>query len=171
MKYFHDLAEWSKVNFLYTPKVRSQVRQFLHESHDRTKLGRLLTLLEEERGHSLLASAEDSKIALTSQANYDANFDFIEKSLIVPVSRKQFEAAIHNEVEKISGAATECLRKATLRPEDIDLVILTGGSTEIPLVQSTFRELFPNAEFSGENKLSSVGLGLAYDSQRKFSGA
>ena len=171
LKYFHDLAEWSKVNFLYTPKVRSQVRQFLHESHDRTKLGRLLTLLEEERGHSLLASAEDSKIALTSQANYDANFDFIEKSLIVPVSRKQFEAAIHNEVEKISGAATECLRKATLRPEDIDLVILTGGSTEIPLVQSTFRELFPNAEFSGENKLSSVGLGLAYDSQRKFSGA
>jgi hypothetical chaperone protein len=38
----------------------------------------------------------------------------------------------------------------------------------VPLVQLTFKELFPNAEVADENKLSSVGLGLAYDSQKKF---
>jgi len=55
-----------------------------------------------------------------------------------------------------------------VQKENIDLVILTGGSTEVPLIQSEFKKLFPNAALADENKLSSVGLGLAYDSQNKF---
>ncbi len=168
LKYYHDLAEWSKVNFLYTSKVLSQVRQFFHESHDKKRFGRLLKILEQERGHSLLAAAEDIKIALTSEIVYQAPFEFLESGFTIPVHRKQFEDVIQNEVHKISNAATECLHKASVSPQNIDLVILTGGSTEIPLVQSAFRYLFPHAEFSDENKLSSVGLGLAYDSEKKF---
>jgi hypothetical chaperone protein len=168
LKYFHDLAEWSKVNFLYTPKVLAQVRQFLHESHDKKRFGRLLLLLEQERGHSLLTVAEDTKIALTAQPDCMAAFEFLESGMMIPVNRKQFEDAIRTEVQKIVDAATECLMKAGVKQDDIDLVILTGGSTEIPLVQAAFKKLFPQAEVADENKLSSVGLGLAYDSQRKF---
>ena len=168
LKFYHDLAEWSKVNFLYTPKNLSLIRQLLHESHDKKRFGRLLKLLEQETGHTLLAAAEDTKIALTSQVTYQAQFEFLEEGFTIPIERKQFEDAIQNEVQKISNAATECLRKAAVNKQDIDLVILTGGSTEVPLVQLTFKELFPNAEVADENKLSSVGLGLAYDSQKKF---
>jgi hypothetical chaperone protein len=168
LKYYHDLAEWSKVNFLYTSKVLSQVRQFLHESHDKKRFGRLLKVLEEERGHLVLAAAEDTKIVLTSEANYQAAFEFLESGFTIPVNRIQFEEVIQHEVQKIAQSATECLKNAFVKAQDIDLVILTGGSTEIPLVQSAFRNLFPQAEFADENKLSSVGLGLAYDSARKF---
>jgi hypothetical chaperone protein len=156
------------VNFLYTSKVLSQVRQFLHESHDKKRFGRLLKVLEQERGHSLLAAAEETKIALTSEASYQAAFEFLESGFTIAVNRIQFEDVIQHEVQKIVQAATECLNKAFVKARDIDLVILTGGSTEIPLVQSAFRNLFPQAEFADENKLSSVGLGLAYDSARKF---
>ena len=158
LKYYHDLAEWSKVNFLYTSKVLSQVRQFLHESHDKKRFGRLLKVLEQEQGHSLLAAAEDTKIALTSEANYQAALEFLESDFTISVNRNQFEDVIQHEVQKIAQAATECLHKAFVKAQDIDLVILTGGSTEIPLVQSAFRKLFPQAEFADENKLSSVGL-------------
>jgi hypothetical chaperone protein len=65
LKYYHDLSEWSKVNFLYTAKVRSQVQQFYNESHDKKRFGRLVKILEQERGHSVLASAEETKIELT----------------------------------------------------------------------------------------------------------
>jgi hypothetical chaperone protein len=170
LKYFHDLAEWSKVNFLYTPKVLSQVRQYLNESHDKKRFGRLMTLLEQERGHSLLASAEESKIGLTSASVHAARFDFLEEGLTISVDRKQFENAIEEEVRKISLAATECLKKAGVAEKDIELVVLTGGSTEVPLVQSAFKKLFPHAAVADENKLSSVGLGLAYDASRRFSG-
>ena len=168
LKYYHDLAEWSKVNFLYTPKVLSQVRQFLHESHDKKRFARLLTLLEQERGHSLLATAEEIKIALTAQEDHNVKFNFLEDDLSIAVTRRQFEDAIHNEVVKISDAATDCLKQASVKSGDIDLVILTGGSTEIPIVQSAFKKLFPQAAVADENKLSSVGMGLAYDSVKKF---
>ena len=168
LKYFHDLAEWSKVNFLYTAKVLSQVRQFFHESHDKARLGRLLKLLEQERGHTVLSAAEDTKISLTSQQIFDATLEFADDVLSIPVRNEQFEVCILPEVIKISDAATDCLIKAGVKPSEIELVILTGGSTEIPLIQSTFQKIFANARFSGEHKLSSVGLGLAYDSQKKF---
>jgi hypothetical chaperone protein len=168
LKFYHDLAEWSKVNFLYTPKILSQVRQLYNESHDPSRFGRLLRLLEQETGHLLLSVAEDSKIALTTKDNFDAHMDFLENGFSISVARTAFEHAIGNDVQKISASANECLSAAGVKAQDIQLVILTGGSTEIPMIRSAFRTLFPAAKISDENKLSSVGLGLAYDSERRF---
>lgn len=166
---FHQLAEWSKVNFIYTPKALMQTRQILHQSHDPNRYARLLRVLEKETGHALLAAAERAKIVLTAQEEHQALFDFIEDDFVVNIGRAQFEISIQEEVRKISAAATKCLHDAQVKPEAIDLVILTGGSTEVPLVQAEFKRLFPKAAIADENKLSSVGLGLAYDSQNKFS--
>ncbi|GAB3340383.1 Hsp70 family protein [Larkinella ripae] len=168
LKPFHDLAEWSKVNFLYTPKMIMQTRQLLHQSHDKTRYKRLVNVLENETGHTLLAAAEDAKIALTAGEVHETPFDFIEEGFAIPIKRQRFEAAIQQEVSKIAASATQCLRDAGVRNNAINLVILTGGSTEVPLVQAEFKRLFPNAAIADENKLSSVGLGLAYDSRNKF---
>lgn len=168
LKPYHDLAEWSKVNFLYTTKVISQVRQILHQSHDKKRFERLLNVLEQETGHTLLAAAEDAKINLTSRTECDVPFDFMKHGFSIAITRDQFEAAIQSAIEKISNAALQCLREAGVSKEAIDLVIFTGGSTEVPAVQSVFKKLFPQAAIADENKLSSVGLGLAYDSQNKF---
>ncbi len=168
LKLYHDLSEWSKINFLYTPKVVSQIRQLLHQSHDKRRLSRLLRVLEAETGHTLLASVEETKIALTGQQAHTASFDFMEDNLLMTITRAQFEEAIHHEAGRISNAAAQCLQLAGVTQRAIELVILTGGSTEVPLIQAVFKKLFPNAALTDENKLSSVGLGLAYDSQKKF---
>jgi hypothetical chaperone protein len=165
---FNDLAEWSKVNFLYTTKIISQTRQILHQAHDRKRYQRLLKVLEQETGHSLLAATEETKIALTSLNDYDTPLNFIEEGLHVTIQRKQFEDSIREEIEKISRSAVQCLQLAQVKKEDIELVILTGGSTEVPVVQHAFRKLFQKAAVADENKLSSVGLGLAYDAMNKF---
>ncbi|NEU70715.1 Hsp70 family protein, partial [Spirosoma agri] len=68
----------------------------------------------------------------------------------------------------IFASARQCLLEAGVKNEAIELVILTGGSTEVRSIQTEFKKLFPNAAIADENKLSSVGLGLAYDSQYKF---
>lgn len=168
LKPFHDLAEWSKVNFLYTPKLIMQTRQLLHESHDKTRYSRLVRLLEDETGHALLGAAEGAKIALSALEEYNAAFDFIEEGFSVPIKRVLFERAIQADVDKIAASAVQCLRDAGVGRDDIDLVILTGGSTEVRSIQAEFKRLFPKAAIADENKLSSVGLGLAYDSQHKF---
>jgi len=68
----------------------------------------------------------------------------------------------------MADMAIRCVQSAQLKQEDINLVVLTGGSTEIPLVQEIFITLFKNAQISEENKLSSVVTGLAYDGGRKY---
>jgi hypothetical chaperone protein len=140
----------------------------LYQSHDKKRYKRLLSVLENETGHAVLAATEGAKIALTAQNDYNTPFDFVESDFHIPIKRELFEASIHAEVEKIVASAIECLQVAGVRQPDIDLVILTGGSTEVPLIQAEFKRLFPNAAIADENKLSSVGLGLAYDSQSKF---
>jgi len=72
VKPFHDLSEWSKVNFLYTNKLRMQIRKILNISHDQKRFGRLLSILERETGHTLLQQIESAKIALTNQQHANA---------------------------------------------------------------------------------------------------
>lgn len=168
LRHYWDLSEWSKVNFLYTTKIISQTRLLLYQSHDQNRFKRLLQVLEQETGHALLAVTEETKIALTANSTYNTPFDFIEEGLTAAVTRDQFNEAISSQIQKISNSALQCLADAGVERAAIDLVILTGGTTEVPSVQAEFRRLFPNAEIADENKLSSVGLGLAYDSQNKF---
>lgn len=168
LRHYYDLSEWSKVNQLYTTKIISQTKQLLFESHDKPRYKRLLQVLEQETGHALLAITEETKIALTEAQQYDTPFAFLEEGLSTTVTRDQFAQAVSSQIQKISAAALQCLTDAGVSADDIDLVILTGGTTEVPSVQTAFRALFPEAQIADENKLSSVGLGLAYDSQNKF---
>ncbi len=166
--HYHDLSEWSKVNSLYTTRIISQVKQLIFQSHQKDKYGRLLKILQDESGHSLLAITEETKIALTESALYFPSFDFLEPGLKTEINRATFNQAIERRIEKIRSTSMDCIQKAGVKKEAIQLVILTGGTTEVPKVQAEFSQLFPFAEISGENKLSSVGLGLAYDSRNKF---
>lgn len=168
LKPYHDLAEWSKVNFLYTPKMLMQTRQLLHESHDKQRYKRLVAVLEQETGHLLLAAAEQAKIDLSAQPEHTASLDFVEPDFSITIKRALFEGAIQEDVAKIAASARQCLQDAGVSREAIDLVILTGGTTEVYSVQTEFKRLFPNAAIADQNKLSSVGLGLGYDSQSKF---
>ncbi len=168
VKPFQDLSEWSKVNFLYTNKIRMQIRQILAQSHDKERFKRVLAVIEEEKGHTLLQEVEQVKISLTQSQETHANLDFIANDLTIRVERKEFEHAIQDHLAHVSKTALECIRSAGLQPKAINLIVLTGGSTEIPLVQHEFKRLFPQAAISDENKLSSVATGLAYDSIRTF---
>ncbi|MCF2487574.1 Hsp70 family protein [Dyadobacter sp. CY347] len=167
--HYFDLSEWSKVNFLYTNRILFQAKQLLRETHDPVRYGRLISVLEQETGHAVLAETEKIKIGLASSETFAAALDFIDQDLRIDVDRKDFDAAIITKTERIVQSARECLQAAGVTPESIGLVIMTGGSTEIPLIQQHFRQLFPAAEWSEENKLSSVGLGLAYDARNRFS--
>ncbi|TLV02915.1 Hsp70 family protein [Dyadobacter luticola] len=167
--HYFDLSEWSKVNFLYTNRIVFQAKQLLRETHEPAKYGRLINVLEQETGHAVLAETEKMKIGLAGNERYEASLNFIGEDLRIDVDREDFNNAIISKTERILEAAKECLVAAGISAEDISLVIMTGGSTEIPLIQEQFRSLFPKADWSEENKLSSVGLGLAYDARNRFS--
>lgn len=165
---FHELSEWSKVNFIYTPANRNMVHRLLRESHAPDRISRLMHVIDHETGHKLLAVVEASKIALTDATSFAADLSFIENGLAVETTQSGFDAAIAGETEKIDAEITSCLQEAGVNAEDISLIILTGGTTEVPLVNQAIKSRFPHAEISEADKLGSVGFGLGFDAARKF---
>ncbi len=165
---FHDMSEWSKVNFLYTPRMRHEMKAILKESHAPKKFGRFVQVLEKESGHRLLAAVEAAKIELTAREKVAADIGFLEAGLTVETSRDAFDAFIGPHVQKVSQSITECLAQADVADESIEIIILTGGPTETPLLRDMITARFPKASVSEENKLSSVALGLGYDSLRRY---
>ena len=167
-KPFHDLSEWSTVNFLYTHAMRNQMQGILRQSDDEERFQRVVQLLEEETGHILLQAVEDAKIALSEKDSVRADLTMFSPALSLDVTRKAFEASGESVVQSMQNCAHECLTQAGILASQIQLLIFTGGSTEIPAVQLAFRQIFPDADISEGNKLSSVATGLAYEAQRIF---
>lgn len=165
---YAQLSDWSLVNFAQTKKAIAETLDLKRRSLDAPKLERLLKLQQNHLGHALLAEVESAKIALTDSENYTAGLIDLGADFAVPVTRKEFEHAIHTDVEKVFAAVDTCLKDAGVTKEHIDLIILTGGSTELPIINTMVRALFPHAAISQGNKLDSVGLGLAYRAANIF---
>lgn len=168
LSWFHDFCEWSKINFLYTPKFRAEIGDVLKESNARALFSRYVRAIEEEKGHRVLASIEHCKIRLTEEDRLDEPLPFIEKDLQVQATRATLEDAIGARLDAIDKTMDECLKKSNTRSTDIELIVLTGGPAEMPAIKSMISQRFPNADLSEEEKLSSVASGLGHDSARRF---
>lgn len=162
---FVALSEWSSVNTLYTYKEKKSVAQLYEQSAEPSKMQKLNEIVQKELGHTLLDKVEESKIALTSYNKISVTLDFLKEESCVNIDINSFEEAIYNNTNKVVESLKECIKNAGMSKESIDLVILTGGTTEIPFVKRNILSLFPNASISEEDKLSSVAQGLVYSSQ------
>ncbi|HEX6002152.1 MAG TPA: Hsp70 family protein, partial [Hyphomicrobiaceae bacterium] len=63
--WYHDLATWHRINFMYDPKVATDIGRVRRDAREPDKLGRLLRVIDARKGHALLGSIEQVKIALS----------------------------------------------------------------------------------------------------------
>ncbi len=96
----------------------------------------------------LREAAEKSKIELSSMASTSINLPFITadqsgpKHLEMVLSRSKFEELSSNLIESIIEPMVQALKDADLQPQDINKIILVGGSTRIPAVQNALVKFF-----------------------------
>src|SRR5690348_210324 len=95
----------------------------------------------------LYEGAERAKVELSSATQAQVNLPFITadasgpKHLNMTVTRAQFEQLSKDLIERTRGPVEQALSDAKLSSDDIDEVILVGGSTRIPAVQELVRRL------------------------------
>ena len=95
----------------------------------------------------LYEAAERAKVELSSTTTAQINLPFITadasgpKHLNTQLTRAKFEQLTHDLVERCRGPVEQALSDAKLTADDIDEVILVGGSTRIPAVQALVRSL------------------------------
>jgi molecular chaperone DnaK len=116
----------------------------------------------------LREAAEKAKIELSSLLNTSINLPFITadesgpKHLETELSRSQFEELSKDLLQETLTPLTQALSDGELKPGDIQRVILVGGSTRIPAVQSMIQKLFPHSQLDRSiNPDEAVALGAA----------
>src|SRR5262245_13318643 len=107
-------------------------------------------------------SARSIKNALTERESVSAEIELPSGgSITFDVTRAEFEALIQPLVDRSGVACRRALRDAGLRPEQLDGVILVGGSTRVPLVRRYVEELFGKPPLTSIDPDQVVAIGAA----------
>ena len=77
------------------------------------------------------------------------------------ITREQFETLIQPVIDRTIGPCKQALKDAGLKPQQIDEVVLVGGSTRIPKVRALVEELFQRKAHTDLNPDEVVALGAA----------
>jgi molecular chaperone DnaK len=115
----------------------------------------------------LKEAAEKAKIELSSSMETEINLPYImpvdgvPKHLVKKLSRSKFEQLIDNLVQSTIAPCKKALQDAGMKAEDVDEVILVGGSTRIPAVQKLVRDFFGKEPSKGVNPDEVVAIGAA----------
>jgi hypothetical chaperone protein len=167
--YFHDLATWHRVNQLYKKNVLGELRQVRYEAERRDLVDRFIRIVENRQGHNIAIAIESAKIQLTSSSEAKAAIDGQGAWAHFLVTREEFDEAIDDAVMRIVATIHRVLKDASVVANDIDTIVLTGGSSMVPILRDKILSLFPKAHTAETDLLGSVGIGLSLDARRKFS--
>ena len=115
----------------------------------------------------LKEAAEKAKIELSSTTSTEINLPYISaeggmpKHLVKTLTRSQFEQLAHNLIQACLVPCQNAIRDAKLQTSDIDEVILVGGSSRIPAVQTLVKNYFGKEPSKGVNPDEVVAVGAA----------
>ena len=115
----------------------------------------------------LKEAAEKAKIELSGMGQTQINLPFITadstgpKHLDITLTRAKFEDLIRELVDSTKGPVNQALKDAGITSNDLDQVLLVGGSTRVPLVQETVKKITGKEPNKGINPDECVALGAA----------
>ena len=115
----------------------------------------------------LKEAAEKAKMELSTTMETEINLPFVTadasgpKHLLMKLSRSKLEQLMEDLIERTKQPCNQALEDAGLKAGDIDEVILVGGSTRIPMVQQSVKDLFQKEPHKGVNPDEVVAAGAA----------
>ncbi|MFC2615318.1 MAG: molecular chaperone DnaK [Treponema sp.] len=115
----------------------------------------------------LREAAEKAKIELSSRAETEINLPFITadangpKHLQKTLTRAKFEQMTDDLFERTKEPCRKALKDAGLEPNQIDEILLVGGSTRMPKVAQIIKEIFGKEGSKGVNPDEAVAVGAA----------
>ena len=115
----------------------------------------------------LKEAAEKAKMELSTTVETEINLPFVTadasgpKHLLMKLTRAKLEQLMDELIQRTVVPCQQALKDAGLKPENIDEVILVGGSTRIPKVQQLVKGLFKKEPHKGVNPDEVVAAGAA----------
>ncbi len=159
---YEHLERWHYLSFLKTKKNMELLRQVRFQAIEPQKLDALIDLVDHDLGYRLYQSIERGKCALSEEAETQFRFQEAAVAIDEPVSRSQFEEWINPEVSEIGRCVDRLLMTASVAPQDVDAIFMTGGSSFVPAIRRLFEHKFGSeTPIRAGQEFTSVAEGLA----------
>jgi molecular chaperone DnaK len=111
--------------------------------------------------HDLRSKCVSAKISLTRRPKVNVFYDYDGMILRTEVTRELFEELSTGLMGRTEALAKDVLDDARIKPDDLDTVLLAGGSTRMPMVRDLIQRLFGKAPATDINPDECVALGAA----------
>jgi hypothetical chaperone protein len=122
------------------------------------KFQRLLDLITFNYSHNCFQAIRRAKVELSSRLN--TAIDIPELNLTVPFARARLDEILVPVLARTRECIQTVLERACISADEVDVVIRTGGTSEIVAVRALLEELFPQ-KVEGHDPFTSVACGLA----------
>lgn len=111
----------------------------------------------------VLEAAEKAKMDLSSSPSTEINLPYLYQTnhLVTTLTKARFEQLIKGEIDKVVSLGREALNKANVKDEDLNGILLVGGSTRIPMLQEALTKEFNRPLIKSANVDEIVALGAA----------
>lgn len=158
-EYEDKLLNWAVTYILNQNQYRSRIIDRIAQGgQGKEKFERLLELITHNFSYLVFQSIKDAKAALSNVE--ETVIDVPELDLAVPFSREQFENIMTDMLVRIENVTEEVLQRSGRGRADIDIVIRTGGSSQIAAVKRLLETQFPG-KVTEHDPFTSVAAGLA----------
>jgi hypothetical chaperone protein len=164
---YAHLEHWHYLSFLRTANVREILRSARVRALEPEKIEALIAVIEGDLGYQLHQAVQKAKFELSRHEKTEFAFrDGIAGAstvdLRIPVTRKQFESWIVEDLAAIEHSVDTLLKSTGVLPREVDRVFLTGGSSFVPAVRRIFTSRFGQDRIRGGHEFTSVAQGLAF---------
>jgi hypothetical chaperone protein len=150
---------------LLNNRGEKETLQSIYPSSDRPEdVKRLLNLIDHHYGFELFRAIDAAKKHLSDNDRAAINFRLLD--LHEEIALAEFEEIINSTVQKIEKSICDSLAAASVKPENINRVILTGGTSQVPMLNRSVTKIFGEEKILRPDYFSSVATGLGYVAAR-----
>ncbi len=165
---YAKLERWHHLSFLKARETMNMLASVKAQALEPHKIEALIHLVNEDLGYYLHQAVQKTKCALSKEtaAPFHLSDGFLEVE--AAAERSCFEGWIAEEVAAIEGCVDSLLQNSGVRPADVNMVFLTGGSSFVPAVRRIFERRFGADRIRTGNEFTSVAAGLALKANELF---
>jgi len=161
LKLIQAVPDWAGLPELSTPRAKAELERAIQAGEAPVRLKALEALIFNDLAFSFYNMVEATKIALSSQGAVIASLKEKDLDLWELYTRSQFEKDIREHSEQIEQVLMDTVTASGLEPGQIDAVVKTGGSSNIPMFSDMLGRVFGADKVKASDVFNSVTAGLA----------
>ncbi|HVU12939.1 MAG TPA: Hsp70 family protein [Phototrophicaceae bacterium] len=164
--FYEAFANWQEMLQLQRPDLFTQIERIEQTAQRPQMIRALRNLVSSSYGLKMFDIVEGAKRQLSASERASIRLEGQGFDVAEPVTRFEFEGIIGPETRLIEDYLDNLLREAEIKPDDIDVVIRTGGSSQIPAFVNMLETRFGREKVRAVDTFSSVTSGLGIIAHR-----